>query len=382
MKVLAVDTSSKYASVAVIEDGRIIKELFEESEREHSETLMPMIKNILDEVNLKLEDFDLYACGVGPGSFTGIRIGIATIKAFSDAYNIPLVGINSLEAQAYCAVIKNENKDCKILSMIDAKNENAYTAVYRMHDGNFSVYKNPGVLEITDSIEYINFEDLVFVVGDVPLEKIEILMQVKISKEIAQAKNVNGYYEYIEKPKSLASMIGIASINKYKRKIYGNSSTISPMYLRKPQAERQNEGLQDEKIYMLEMIDKDLEEIRDHYEDFPNMWTIEQLEQDTKNSKYIVAKQNSEIIGFIGFRRVLDEIEIMNIVTRRDKQKQGVASSLISYVVRKGKATKINLEVNENNITARNLYSKFGFRQVGLRSRYYNGQDDAILMTL
>ena len=95
MKVLAVDTSSKYASVAVIEDGRIIKELYEESEREHSETLMPMIKNILEEVNLKLEDFDLYACGVGPGSFTGIRIGIATIKAFSDANNIPLVGINN-----------------------------------------------------------------------------------------------------------------------------------------------------------------------------------------------------------------------------------------------------------------------------------------------
>ena len=87
-------------------------------------------------------------------------------------------------------------------------------------------------------------------------------------------------------------------------------------------------------------------------------------------------------VGFINYKNVLDEIEIMNIVIKNNKRGQGIASNLLSYVIRKEKANKINLEVNEKNRTAINLYSRFGFRKVGRRAKYYNGQDDAILMTL
>ena len=101
-----------------------------------------------------------------------------------------------------------------------------------------------------------------------------------------------------------------------------------------------------------------------------------------KNSKYYVAKQNNEIVGFVSFNDVIDEVEINNIVTKEDKRNQGIASNLLSYIIRKGKAKKINLEVNANNITARNLYRKFGFREVGERKNYYGGKDTAILMSL
>ena len=82
---------------------------------------MPLIDELFKDTNLTLDNIDLLACSQGPGSFTGIRIGIATIKAFADAKNIPVVGVTSLESLAY-----NITESGLIVSLIDAKNENVY----------------------------------------------------------------------------------------------------------------------------------------------------------------------------------------------------------------------------------------------------------------
>lgn len=103
MKILSIETSSKICGVAVLEDTTILKEISLDNGLTHSETLMPIIKQILDNLNLSLKDIDLIVCDKGPGSFTGIRIGIATAKAFSDSLDIPSIGISSLEALCYNA---------------------------------------------------------------------------------------------------------------------------------------------------------------------------------------------------------------------------------------------------------------------------------------
>lgn len=381
MKILSIDTSSRVCSVAILEDDKLIKENHNVSEKEHSQTLMPMIKQTLESINLTLDDIELLACGVGPGSFTGIRIGIATVKAFSDAKKIPIIGVDSLEAQATDVFIQKRKENCKIVSIIDAKKENAYFAVYRVRDGNLSIYKNADVNEIFDIINYMNFEEPVYLIGNIEMQKLEPLMLATISKEQAQGKDTCGF-EYVKNSVSMAEAVGVAAFNKYKIGKDGDSNTIMPMYLRKPQAERQREGIQDEDKYIFELTKSDIEEIKKNYSKFPNLWDFRKFEEDAKNAKYYIEKQNNEIIGFIGFKVILDEIEIMNIVTRQDKRNQGVASDLLSHIIRKEKAKKINLEVNERSKTAISLYNKFGFKKVGQRSKYYNGKDDAILMTL
>ena len=381
MKVLAMDTSSKICSVAILEDGKVIKELHNDSKMEHSQTLMPMIKNILEEQNMTLSDMSLFSCSIGPGSFTGTRIGIATVKAFADATKIPVVGVSSLEAQAYSVLLKNNKGDCKILSMIDARNDNVYFAVYRMKNGKLSLYKNPDVMSIFDTINFVTFKDKLYVIGNVNFSLIDNLLQAKMQEQKAKGVDVK-QYEFTRPPESLAIEIGKAATDKFNKKIFGDSMSIHPMYLRKSQAERQRLKLDDSKIYILKPTEHDIQNILENYDSFQNIWNKDQFYEDSKNSEYYVAKQNNEVLGFISIKTVLDEIEIMNIVTKKDKRNQGIASDLLSYIIINLKSNKINLEVNANNNIAIKLYKNFGFEENGIRHNYYNNNtEDAILMS-
>lgn len=137
-----------------------------------------------------------------------------------------------------------------------------------------------------------------------------------------------------------------------------------------------------------EMNLQDLENIKDCLlTDFDNFWSYNILKQELENgkSKYFVVKQENEIVGFAGIMLIIDEVNIMNIVVKKDKRNLGIGSSLLEEIIRYSKihnATSITLEVNEKNIPAIKLYEKYGFKQVGLRKKYYNNEDNAILMDL
>ena len=384
MKILSIDTSSSICSVAILEDTKIIKEMHNFSEKEHSETLMPMIDELFKTSNLSLDNIGLIACSVGPGSFTGIRIGIATVKAFADAKNIPVVGVNSLEAMAYLGV--SQKGDGEYVSILDARNDNVYFAIYKMKKGQFSIYKNPEAMQISEAITYIdNLKLPIYFLGDIvnaDLARIEQLYLSRVSIEKANSEDVNKH-EYLTNVGPLAIGVALAGLNRYKNGIYGNSNSLTPMYLRKPQAQRQKEGKSDD-ISILEMSYTDLENIKLNYSMFPNIWEYDVLQDDYNDSKYIVIKQNEEIYGFAGFRTIFEEMEIMNIVTKLDKRNQGFASNMLSYILRyahEHEMEKINLEVNENNLPAIKLYKTYGFQTVGKRNKYYKDGGNAILMT-
>lgn len=137
-----------------------------------------------------------------------------------------------------------------------------------------------------------------------------------------------------------------------------------------------------------EMNLQDLENIKDCLlTDFDNFWSYNILKQELENgkSKYFVAKQENEIVGFAGILLIIDQVNIMNIVVKKDKRNFGIGSLLLEEIIRYSKihnATSITLEVNEKNIPAIKLYKKYGFKQGGLRRKYYNNEDNAILMDL
>ena len=150
MKILAVDTSSRNCSVSIVEVDKnkninVIAQGNNDDERTHSVKLMPMIDNMFKASNLSLDNIDLLACCLGPGSFTGIRIGIATMKAFADVKNIPTVGVTSLESLAY-----NIEENATICPIIDCKNNNVYSAMFELKDNNTYVQIGDN---IADTIE-------------------------------------------------------------------------------------------------------------------------------------------------------------------------------------------------------------------------------------
>ena len=121
------------------------------------------------------------------------------------------------------------------------------------------------------------------------------------------------------------------------------------------------------------------------YSDFDNFWTVETFKQELENPNtyYVVAKIDSEIVGFGGIYQILNEMQLNYIVTKKEKRNLGIASqildNLISFANNKN-IEYITLEVNEKNTNAIKLYEKFGFKQIGLRKKYYNNIDNAILM--
>ena len=131
----------------------------------------------------------------------------------------------------------------------------------------------------------------------------------------------------------------------------------------------------------------DYEKIKDILQsEFDDFWTpsILKSELENENSHYIVAIENEKILGFAGIIVSLDDTEITNIVTRKDERKKGIGKLLLDTLINMTKKLgreEISLEVNEKNVTAINLYKSANFEQVGLRKKYYNGQDNAIIMT-
>lgn len=235
MKILAITTSSKICSVAVLEDTDIIIEKHIDNGTTHSQKLMPMIDEILKECNLQLTDFDLFACSVGPGSFTGVRIGVSSIKAFCDVTNIKATSVSSLEGLAYNTLNSNFYDNTNIVcSLIDAKNDNVYCGIYKKENNSFTQLEDlcaKNINEVLELLEKYSSSSILFVGDGAICHKYSILQ--KFSKTTFVEKELND---------ETAISIGIAAFNKYNKGIYGDSNSISPLYLRKSQAERAIEG--------------------------------------------------------------------------------------------------------------------------------------------
>lgn len=134
----------------------------------------------------------------------------------------------------------------------------------------------------------------------------------------------------------------------------------------------------------------DLEDIKDFLiSDFDDFWNYETLKDELNSSfsKYIIVKNSitNSIVGFAGIKVILDEADLMNIVTKKDSRNNGIGSLLLKSIINKCKEENLkylNLEVNVNNTIAINLYKKYNFEEIGLRKKYYNNTDDALLMKL
>jgi len=219
MKILSIDTASDLCTVALLEDQQCIKEIIVNDARNHSEKIMPVIEQVLQETNLNLKDINLIVCDKGPGSFTGIRIGVGTALAFQDSLNINCVGISSLEALAY-----NVKQDALICSLIDAKNNNVYIGLFKLENSEYTQLEDFNFKTLEEAIDILKkYTSPITFVGDGAVAHKDLLKTNFENCLFAEKNELSSY------------SLGIAGLNTYKK---GIQTSLMPLYLRKSQAER------------------------------------------------------------------------------------------------------------------------------------------------
>ena len=226
MRVLAIDTSTMVSTCAILEDEKLLGEYSLNQEITHSENLVPMIKEMLDNLELNISHIDLYGIAIGPGSFTGLRIGIATIKAFAHVFDKPMVGVCTLEGLAFNLPYRGI-----IVPMIDARRNRVYTGIYRWENGNIINIMEPTIMEVDALLEYLNqnYDNIMINGNGSTLHKDNIISTLGEKVELAPI-GLNG---------CRAASICELSLLKWKKGQVDNYYTLVPDYLRESQAQRE-----------------------------------------------------------------------------------------------------------------------------------------------
>ena len=227
MKILALDTSSIVATVAVMEDEKLIAEIILNYKKTHSEKLMPMIEEILNHCEMEPKEIDVFAASLGPGSFTGLRIGMTTVKAMAQALNKPVVGVPTLEGLAYNVLYA----DGLICPIIDAQRDMVYTALYRWEGTGLQEVMEQQVLSVEDLINDLRDKnEKVIFVGDA-VDKFRNKLEESLDTQ------ANFPPTMVSMPRA-ASIAQLAKIKVLKGESM-EASQLVPLYMRKSQAEHQ-----------------------------------------------------------------------------------------------------------------------------------------------
>ena len=223
MKILSIDTCTEIISIALIV-GKVITEKNFPLGKDYSGNILPEIKTLLKESDLNIKDIDAIAFGAGPGSFTGIRVACGIAYGIAYANNLPIIGVNTLEALAYLS--KHENA----ISCIDARMGQVYLGIYKNKNNVITSFIEPGVFNPTELPEPPKIRKAI-VIGS----------GLSLYKEQFKSQYSDIELEYFEDKCSLASAIGSLSIGHFGNGF--NLKNASPIYIRNKVAQTTKERL-------------------------------------------------------------------------------------------------------------------------------------------
>ena len=239
MRILGIESASLVASVAIVTDDVITAEYTVNLKKTHSQTLLPMIDEIVKMLEVPLESIDAIAVSGGPGSFTGLRIGSATAKGLGLALKKPLIHVPTMDAMGYCLY----GASALICPMLDARRQQVYTGLYR-YEEKFEIVKEQYITDIHALIAELNErgERVIFLGDGVPVNRavIEEEMKVPYSFAPAQASRIFPVAERAVKRRFGIFQIALGAVYLAEGKTE-TAAEHKPDYLRKSQAERERE---------------------------------------------------------------------------------------------------------------------------------------------
>lgn len=343
MNTLIINTANEDLEIVLQVQSKVFHEILS-TKVHHNEAMLPAIDNILKANGLTIADVNDLGVVIGPGSFTGIRVGIATIKAFRDSLNVRAKGINNLDYLFSLAT--NQNKDCNTVAILGSRD--SYFVATLINNQLYKYERN------------LTAEELKKIAGEKPIGMFK------------QDSNLNSFQV------TLNAEILLECFNK------SQDETLVPVYYQLSQAE--SEKIKRANLLIKEADVQDLIEINklEQTSKLPNLFSERDLENSilSKNHKLFVALLDGQIVGFVSLE-LTDEVNIENIVVDKSYRNYGIGTKLLEYIknfARENKFDTISLEVSAKNITAFLLYKKFGFVLRRTRKNYYADGSDAIEM--
>ncbi|MCH5351964.1 MAG: tRNA (adenosine(37)-N6)-threonylcarbamoyltransferase complex dimerization subunit type 1 TsaB [Acutalibacter sp.] len=225
MLILAIESSASPASAAVLEDGKLLGETFVNTKQTHSQTLLPMVQNLMNSLGKTCADFDVMAVTNGPGSFTGVRIGVSCVKGLAMTNDTPCCGVSTLEA---IAMPGRTYEGCIICAVMDARCGQVYNALFQVTGGTLHRLTSDRALSIAElSQECESYQDRLVLFGDGAV----------LCYEAFQAWGAQ-----IAPPElrfQRASSVALLALESAKTGKTVTVQALMPSYLRLPQAERE-----------------------------------------------------------------------------------------------------------------------------------------------
>ena len=389
MKVLAIESSGLTASVAVVEETRTVAEYTVDYKKTHSQTLLPMIDEVVRMTDLELAEIDAIAVSGGPGSFTGLRIGSATAKGLGLALDKPLIHVPTVDGLAYqvygCGDI--------ICPIMDARRNQVYTGIYtfsaragkkegiREVDPVFQVLRMQMAIAVEDLIRRLNNYNrpVVFLGDGVPVYREMLSAGLKVPYSFAPS--------YMNRQR--AAVVGALGIRYYKAGKYETAMEHQPEYLRQSQAERERaQREKTAKLVIRELKAEDAAAAAEiEYQSFPDPWSQNGILDTVSNPGTIclLAEKAGKTVGYLFAYTAGDEAEIARIAVAGEQKRQGVGKSLMRTLEEIGKKKQIRrllLDVRKSNREARAFYEKMAFQEDGIRRGFYQDPpEDAVLMS-
>ena len=389
MRVLAIDSSGLTATVAVVEETQTVAEYTINYKKTHSQTLLPMIDEVVKMTELDLGTINAIAVAGGPGSFTGLRIGSATAKGLGLALNKPLIHVPTVDGLAY-NVFGCEDIICPIM---DARRNQVYTGIYtfskkagekegrNLVEPVFQVIKMQIAVSIEELAERLNRyrRPVVFLGDGVPVYENVLAEKLTVPYSFAPA--------YMNRQR--AAVVGTLAIQYYKSGKFETAEEHRPDYLRVSQAERERAQREKEaEIIVRELKVEDSAAVAEMEQQiFSDSWSeksvLETVQQ--KQSVCFAAEKAGHLLGYLLAYHAADEAEIARIAVQKEARRQGAAGKLmqaLEHYCEEHKMEKLLLDVRESNEAARSFYTKNGFVEDGIRQGFYvNPSEDAVLMS-
>ena len=339
MNYLLINTANEELVILLYKDGEIFASN-EKAVKKHNEVILTKLQELLLRANISLGEIDEYGVVIGPGSFTGIRVGIATVKAFKDVFHKPVRAINNLDL--LCQIASKQYSSCNTVAIEGSLNS---YFVAKAKDGRLNIYERNLT---TDELALVANGDAV-----------------------AFYSNTHNF-----QPSMCVEFDNEAFVQTF---LNSECYDLTPIYYQLSQAE--NDKIQHSNLIIREAEVWDIKAIGElDKNNFDNAWDEQMLGKIllSKSSLVYIAEMDKQTIGFLVAENDIDEFNISRVVVDRNFRNHGVGTRLIENIENLAKENKMNvsLEVSVNNFTAKTLYEKLGYKLRRVRKEYYKDKSD------